>query len=197
MGPQSQHRKRCKRWDYPWNAHFTTFSCFKRQPFLSKDRPCRWFLDSLQRARIKCPFDLWGYVIMPEHVHLLWLPHEGVKIGSILQSLKLPVTLRAIRRLKKEAPQFLFRMLDVQPNGDRAYRFWERGGGYDRNLRSVRDTHEKLHYIHNNPVRRELVARPEDWPWSSARAWATGADEPLKIDRESFPVLNLTKPWEY
>ena len=173
-----------------------TFSCFNSQPFLSKDRPCRWFLDSLQHVRAKRLFDLWGYVIMPEHVHLLIWPHEGVKISSILQSLKLPVAQRAIRWLKEEAPQFLVRLLDAQPNGAIAYRFWQRGGGYDRNLRSVRDTHEKLRYIHDNPVRRKLVARAEDWPWSSARAWATGVDEPLRIDRESFPVLELTEPWE-
>ena len=134
---------------------------------------------------------------MPEHVHLLIWPHEGVKISPILKSLKLPVAQRAIRWLEKEAPQFLVHLLDVHPGGVRAHRFWQRGGGYDRNSRSVRDTHEKLNYIHDNPVRRKLVSRSEDWPWSSARAWATGVDEPLKIDRESFPVLELTKPWEH
>jgi putative transposase len=59
-------------------------------------------------------------------------------------------------------------------------------------MRSVRDTHEKLRYIHRNPVRRGLVARAEDWPWSSALAWATGAEDPMKIDRETLPVLILT-----
>ena len=117
--------------------------------------------------------------------------------SPILQSLKLPVAQRAIHWLEKNGPRILDRLLDVQPGGDRAFRFWQRGGGYDRNMRSVRDTHEKLHYVHLNPVRRELVSRPEDWPWSSARAWATGVDEPLKIDRESLPVLELTKPWEF
>jgi putative transposase len=152
---------------------------------------------ALQAVGARHPFDLWGYVIMPEHAHLLIWPREGVEIRAILQSLKLPVAQRAIRWLKEQAPRFLARLLDVQPDGKRAYRFWQRGGGYDRNMRSTRDTHEKLHYIHKNPVRRKLVARPEDWPWSSARAWATGVDEPLKIDRESFPPLELTKPWEH
>jgi putative transposase len=141
---------------------------------------------------VKNPFDLWAFVIMPEHAHLLIWPGEGVKISSILKSLKLPVAQRAIAWLQKNDPGFLTRMLDVQPGGDRAHRFWQRGGGYDRNMRSVADMHEKLHYIHLNPVRRKLVERPEDWPWSSARAWAANVDEPLKIDRDSFPPLMTT-----
>ena len=95
--------------------------------------------------------------------------------------------------LKQHNPSGLKALATGRP--DKPYQFWQDGGGYDRNLRSVRDTHEKLYYIHNNPVIRKLVARPEDWPWSSAQAWVTGADEPLKIDRESFPVLEK-KPWE-
>lgn len=197
VGFKPTYRKRCKRWDFPWNAHFLTFSCFGQQAFLSKDRSRLWFLDSLQRARGRYPFDLWGYVIMPEHVHLLIWPHEGVEISKILKSLKEPVTKHAVRWLKEGNPAALARLLDVQPNGQRHYRFWQRGGGYDRNMRDVAETHEKLCYLHHNPVRRGLAAKPEDWPWSSAKAWLTGVDEPLKIDRESFPVLQVTEPWRY
>ena len=60
---------------------------------------------------------------------------------------------------------------------DKPYQFWQDGGGYDRNLRTAEELREMLKYVHNNPVRRELVARPEDWPWSSAnsgRACAMG-----------------------
>ncbi len=74
------HRKTCKRWDIPWDAHYLTFSCFRRQPLLAKTRPCLWLLKSLAKVRVARPFDLWGFVIMPEHVHLLLLPHEGVTI---------------------------------------------------------------------------------------------------------------------
>ena len=136
MDPRLGHRKRCKRWDCPWDVHCLTFSCFKRQPFLTREWPCRWFLDSLQCARVKHPFDLWAYVIMPEHVHLLIWPHEGVRVSPILQSLKQPVTQRAIHWLQKYDPRTLDRPLDAQPNGNRADRFWQRGGGYDRNMRS-------------------------------------------------------------
>ena len=60
---------------------------------------------------------------MPEHVHLLLWPHEGVKISPLLASLKLPVTKWAVAYLKEHTPTYLDRLLDVQPNGQRAHRF--------------------------------------------------------------------------
>ena len=43
---------------------------------------------------------------------------------------------------------------------------------------------EKVHYIHQNPVRRGLVARPEDWKWSSFRHIATGEDGVVEIESQ-------------
>jgi len=71
----------------------------------------------------------------------------------------------------------------------RAHRFRQAGGGYDRDLWTAKHVHERIRYIHANPVRRGMVDTPEDWPWSSCRAWQEGADEPLRIDRASLPPL--------
>lgn len=182
-------RKTCRRFDDLGDAHCLTFSCFRRQPFLKGRRSCLWLAESIDSARTKAGFDLWGYVFMPEHVHLVLLPHDGVTIGRILKEIKQPVTVMALRHVRDHAPQFLKRMADVQPNGRRSHRFWQRGGGYDRNLRSVADVHEKITYLHENPVRRGLVSHPQDWPWSSWQAWHEGTDAPLRIDRHSLPQL--------
>jgi putative transposase len=128
---------------------------------------------------------------MPEHAHLLIWPHAGVRVSDILLTIKQPVTQRCVAWVKRSAPHFLPAMLDSQPNGKHFFRFWQRGGGYDRNLWSTREIHEKIAYIHNNPVRRELVARAQDWPWSSLHAWETGLDQPITIDRQSVPMLGV------
>jgi putative transposase len=187
-----RRRKRCKRWDIDGDAHFLTFSCFQRQPFLQSRRACRWLVDAIHAARQCRPFELWAFVLMPEHVHLLLFPRRGIRISSILSAVKTPVTRRVNSWVRKNAPDFLPRMADKQPNGKVAYRFWQRGGGYDRNLRSVRDIHEKFDYIHYNAVKRRLVRRPEDWVWSSYRSWAEGIDDPLRIDRDTFPALQTS-----
>ncbi|MEE8452753.1 MAG: transposase [Thermoguttaceae bacterium] len=184
-----KYRKRCRRYDIVGEAHCLTFSCFNRLPLLSRERCCRWMLDAIQLGRRQGKFDLWAYVIMPEHVHLVLLPHQGVKISEILTTVKQSVSKRAILWLRENAPGFLSRLADVQPNGKQSYRFWQRGGGYDRNLRSIGDIFEKVAYTHNNPVRRGLVATAEAWPWSSCHAWETGEDTPIPIDRKSLPTL--------
>lgn len=146
-------------------------------------------LKAIKLGRAKTPFDLWAYVIMPEHVHLVLLPKENATVSAILTTIKQSVSKRAIHWLKQNSPEYLNNLKDSQPNGKEHYRFWQRGGGYDRNLRSVRDIHEKIRYIHQNPVRRGLVKKTVDWKWSSVTAWKTGLDELIAIDRLSVPSL--------
>lgn len=63
------------------------------------------------------------------------------------------------------------------------FRFWQDGGGYDRNYWSTDEIWNQVNYIHNNPVRRELVDSVTDWKWSSAKDWILDVDGPLKIDK--------------
>ena len=65
------------------------------------------------------------------------------------------------------------------------YQFWQDGGGYDRNIRNAKALREMMGYIHDNPVKRGLAERAEDWPWSSARDWAGQETGPIPIDKES------------
>ena len=188
MAPHPPHRKRCHRYNVPGQFHCLTFSCFKRQPFLTRDRACQWLVDSITAARRTHRFRLTAWVFMPEHVHLLIYPEgQQYNISRILSGIKLPVSIRACRWVKKNAPAFLGRMLDVQPNGKQAHRFWQRGGGYDRNIRSAEELWEKIRYIHLNPVRRKLVGSATDWPWSSAADYAHLRQGPLKVDNGTLP----------
>ena len=185
-----EHRKQCKRYNIPGHAHALTFSCFQRQAFLSKDGSRQWLVEAIDRARGKHCFHVWAYVIMPEHAHLLLWPTElEYDISEILNSIKQSVAKRALLHVRCKAPGFLTRMEDRQPNGKVHYRFWQRGGGYDRNVVEPAAVYQQIEYIHNNPVRRGLCARPEDWKWSAAADYASTGSGPLTIDRESLPMI--------
>ena len=185
--PKTKH-KTCKRYNEPGHAHALTFACFANRPFLSRDRTRGWMLDAIAHARDRHRFDLWAYVIMPEHVHRLIYPTQlDYSISRILSSLKQPVSKRAIVYVRKHAPDFLARMTDTQPNGKTSLRFWHRGGGYDRNLWSPSYIWETIEYIHSNPVRRGLCDSETDWPWSSAGVFSAISDGPLGLDLESLP----------
>ena len=102
---QSPQRKRCRRDNEPGHAHALTFSCFKRQAFLSRQRACAWFLAALDAARCEHALDLWAFVIMPEHVHVLICPRRArYSISEMLTSIKLPVTRRAVHYVRRHAP---------------------------------------------------------------------------------------------
>ncbi|MEO2048279.1 MAG: hypothetical protein ABGX16_17140 [Pirellulales bacterium] len=117
------------------------------------------------------------------------MAYTGSRISSILTTLKQSVSRRAIHWLKQHSPDYLTELLDQQPSGKSSYRFWQRGGGYDRNLRSTRDVHEKIRYVYQNPVKRGLVQTPEEWNWSSATAWSAEKDIPITLQRNSVPRL--------
>src|SRR5262245_27684694 len=165
--------RRRKSYNEPGHVHELTFSCFRRYQFLKAERACQWLADSINGARVELAFHLWGYVFMPEHVHLMIYPQRPkYDIDLILQRIKEPVGRKAVKYLRENAPDWL-RRITVQRGTRRERRFWEAGGGYDRNAHEPATIFAMIDYIHANPVRRGLLARPEDWKWSSA-GWLEG-----------------------
>jgi len=68
--------------------HFITFSCHHRDPLLADPHACDVFEQTLERVRQWCGFFVCGYVIMPEHVHLLISEPERSTLARVLQMLK-------------------------------------------------------------------------------------------------------------
>ncbi len=175
--------------NFPGHAHELTFSCHNGYKLLSKDRTRQWFVEALDRARRKHDLHLWAYVIMPEHVHVVLVPQRTrYEMSSILQSIKQPVGRRAIYLLRRRDPEWLERLTARPPCGRVEHHFWQDGGGYDRNLISMRALLSSVQYIHANPVRSGLVAQPTDWEWSSARWYEGESDVKLEMDA-TVPML--------
>ena len=187
---QRKH-KTCNRYNIPGHAHELTFTCFRRFPLLSKDRSRRWLIDAIGRAREGHAFDIWAYVIMPEHVHLLvFARREVYDISRVLTAIKWPVAQAALEYLRAKDSPWVEKLTDRQPNGRVDTRFWQRGGGYDRNITKESTLSEAIQYIHEKPVRRGLVDAATDWTWSSARWYAGEVDVPLLVDH-TLPVIQL------
>jgi putative transposase len=141
--------------------HFLTFSCYHRKPKFTEPEACIAFVSALERVRQSYRMCIYGYVIMPEHLHLLVNEPEHSTLAQALKSLKQGVARRLA--LRADEP------------------FWQERY-YDFNVWSERKFVEKLRYLHRNPVKRGLVAKPEDWPWSSFRHYATGEIGPVEIE---------------
>jgi putative transposase len=148
------------------HLHFITFSCYRRLPYLESDRAKRLFEQALEQVRRQYRMYVIGYVVMPEHVHLLVTEPERETLAVVIQALKQSVARREAKLLRKDPPK-------QKKLGWGTQHFWQ-ARYYDFNVRSPEKRIEKLKYIHRNPVKRGLVAHPEDWPWSSYRHYAIG-----------------------
>jgi putative transposase len=140
---------------------------------LARDRTRSWFLGSLRAACEKHAYELYAFVIMPEHVHVIVAPKHGLyDIARFLQSVKQPVAMRAMAWLKKHDHGWLTR-LTTTGKGDSHFHFWQQSGGHDRNIIEEETLRYTIDYIHANPVRKGLVESTLAWKWSSARWYET------------------------
>jgi REP-associated tyrosine transposase len=160
-------------------VHFVTFSCHRRKPYLGTRRARDRFVKILDQVRTRWEFPLIGYVVMPEHVHLLMGEPGKGNPSKVLQVLK-QKTSRILRgrRRKGAGGQLSLSFVDVPED---AAHFWQRRF-YDFNVWSAKKLREKLEYMHANPVKRKLVAHPKDWPWSSWSYYAKGQSGLIAID---------------
>ncbi len=143
--------------------HFVTFSCYRRRPLLHSATAYGVFERELEPVRVRRRLLVAGYVLMPEHVHLLVGEPRRSSLSVAIQVLKQ----QASRKLKQRAEG----------------QFWQRRY-YDFNVWSEEKRIEKLRYMHRNPVARGLVEKPEDWPWSSFRHYATGQLGVVEIESQ-------------
>jgi putative transposase len=167
------------------HVHFYTFSCYKRLPLLTNTLWREWLAQSIRHAQTELRFELWAYVFMPEHVHLLLRPlRETYRFSAFMQLAKNPVARRIITSLKKCDSPLLKELRVIRNDGAVEYRFWQPGGGHDLNIWNMKKAVEKAEYCHNNPVKRGLVNNARDWRWSSFRWLVENArnDEPLTVD---------------
>lgn len=159
--------------------HFLTFSCYERRPLLGAVRTRNLFVKTLGEVCNRCGTLLLGYVVMPNHVHLIVSEPGRGNLAQFVQVLKQRVS-RAMRARKRRSPAQL--ILKFPNSTGNLRRFWQRRY-YDFNIYGAKKMQEKLDYIHANPVQRKLVTHPRDWPWSSWSFYFTPQEQSLlKID---------------
>jgi putative transposase len=180
----------------PWNLeryygnddlHFITCSCYRRKPLLGTARRRNLFLAVFEQVRRRYQFVVLGYVVMPEHFHLLISEPQKRTPSTVMQALKLGFARRVLAQMRRRNP--------VQANlfEHSPQHIWQKRF-YDFNVWSERKRVEKLNYMHHNPVKRELVASPELWRWSSYRAYAFGATGAVRVNDWQVLKMNIRPP---
>jgi putative transposase len=201
------------------DLHFLTFSCYRRRPLFRNEVYCDLFLKILERVRRRYRLVVLGYVVMPEHVHLLVSEPQRETLSIAVQALKLGL----VRSLECSGGGVVAGVPRSRKNGEtwgtltsgtltsgaltsgpapggltpgtpmHPQRFWQ-ARFYDFNVWTERKRIEKLRYIHRNPVERGLVASPEQWRWSSFRWCLRGEPGPVQIHNTDILVMTVHPP---
>jgi len=169
------------------HLHFITFSCYHRLRFLGTARRRNLFLEIFEQVRARYSFVVAGYVVMPEHVHLLISEPERGTQSTVMQVVKQRFARRVLRELRRRRRpgqgQLWAEALD-------SGHVWQ-ARFYDFVVRSEVKKREKLRYIHRNPVRRGLVLEPGQWAWSSFRSYADGERGPVLVNEQRPAELKM------
>jgi REP element-mobilizing transposase RayT len=153
-------------------SHLCTASIWEFIPFFLDERMCRLVIGAWNRYRKRFSVAFEGFVIMPEHIHLL-IRGKGEDVRKFMQyslsqvSRDIRLVLETDARRGNQRAAERLGIICSRANGASLAKVWKerfRCVALDKEDAVL----EKLNYMHNNPVKRELVERPEDWKWSSA-----------------------------
>jgi len=184
---------RLHRYDFPGLMHFWTFSTYRRLTFFWHDAIKQIAVDGLRHLQSKFSICLVGYVIMPEHLHVLLYPHARGEptpqpISKLLHAFKRKVGQEGKKALKQFARE------------DRPWaepiRQWMQADepffqtrGYDFNVETHDKLIEKLNYCHKNPLTRRPVTDAADWHWNSYRYYGFDDETVLRMDWDwAWPI---------
>ena len=174
-----------RHYDHDGRARFVTFCTYKRIPLLTNNTFRKAVLETVCFVSSEFKLHLLGYVLMPEHVHLVIVPPEEVKLGSVVGEIKRQSALWIHDLLQKQGGMLMDQMTIIR-DGVPRFVLWQRRC-YDHNCRTEQDVWEKVNYCHNNPVKRGLAKSPERWEWASYRYYADGANVLLEINLAEEP----------
>jgi len=158
---------RLRHYDNLGMVRFVTFSSYRRGKCLLMPGTPELVVRHAKAAGAKYSIRFFGYVIMPEHVHLVLLPPDGMKLGLV------------IREIKSKMAREYFATVAPDVIGRRI--FWQKRC-YDHNCQSVDTVREKINYCHNNPVKRGLVRIPGEYAWSSYNWYKGKREVPFAMD---------------
>src|SRR5215472_14537554 len=137
------------------STYFVTANTFQKKKLFQVEKNARLFLDVMYQYREQKKYQLHEFVLMPEHFHLILTP-VGITLERSLQLIKGGYSFRMGKEfgMRREVwqPSFL-----------------------DRRVRDAAEYEKFKDYIHQNPVKRFLAARPEEYPYSSARVICLGS----------------------
>ena len=168
-----------------YNVYFSTSTIVEWLPVFTTDIYFNIIIDSLEYCQTNKGLNLIAYVIMPEHIHLVTSNLEEVNLSDIMRDFKRFTSQEISRQLEKDNKNLLLAVLERfahKGKGNTEYKVWQ-DDFHPEVIYSETFLQQKIDYIHYNPVRRGLISKPEDWPYSSARNYLSNDETIITVDK--------------
>ncbi len=169
----------------PESLYFVTATAIQHAHIFQRDVMKRLLIDHLDSLRSRKQIALYAFVIMPNHLHIIirCLPPES--LADVVRNYKSIVADRIIRQYKVESNHESLQFLasQVVQSDKQQYQVWDEGYNA-KEVFSPDFLTQKMNYIHDNPCQPQwnLVDRPEDYSWSSARYYLSGEPAIIPLD---------------
>lgn len=165
------------------HIYYVTTNVYNRLPIFTRPSFIIPLLDSLNYYRYQHHCKLLGYVIMPDHIHVILFPIGESQLGDFMRDFKRFTSGRLVRQVKVEGitewSNAFAKAGEATNRGEN--KVWQ-DDYWDKNIYSEKFLRQKLNYIHRNPVRANLVAEPDGYPYSSYRNYTKNDHSLIEVD---------------
>lgn len=162
-------------------AHFVTSTVVGWLPIFTTAARCDLLVQSLEYCRAQKELKIYAWVILDNHFHAIV---AGAELSQTIADLKKFTAREIVAQLEAERREWLLNQLQyyrLKHKRQSTHQVWQEGV-HPQSIASDAMMLQKLEYLHNNPVKRGLVASPEHWRYSSAHEWLPGALPVLRVD---------------
>jgi len=166
----------------PNAIYFSTVTVIEWLDIFTKPVYFQLLIDSLKFGQNNKGLRLHGFVIMTNHLHLIFSTASGYSADAFLRDFKKWTTRALGQELENEPRRYLKNLLSttIFKKRDTALQIWQ-PANFSEMIESEDFFQQKLSYVHTNPVRKGYVVHPEDWRYSSARNWLKGDHSVIQV----------------
>jgi REP element-mobilizing transposase RayT len=167
-------------------AYFITITTVVWVDVFTRKNHREAIIESLKYCQKQKGLEIYAYVLMPSHLHMICRAKEGFSLSDIMRDFKKFTSKKIITNIQEEPESRREWMLEVFSKAcehfkrEQDYKVWQ-DGYHAEEVSSNNFIYQKLNYIHENPVKDGIVGKPEDYLFSSARNYA-GLDSVMEIE---------------
>ncbi len=164
-------------------VHFLTITIIEWIDIFTKPEYFQIVINSLKYCRKNKGLLLYEYIIMTNHIHLIVKAKENNKLSQIISDFKKHTTREILKELKKDNRRYILNLITNSFSKKKDYhnQIWQREN-YPELIINEKFLNEKINYIYNNPVKKEYVAKQEDWNYSSAKNRIINDESVIELD---------------